>query len=124
MGKIQLTKQQLLNADVNADGEVNTIDSLLLQRFCIDKYPNTLPTEPITDYVFYGDVIEDGVVRRNDKALLARYFSDSFNVTLNYQQLKNADINGDGKVNKVDSIIVNRSSLSKYSNTSFPFYII
>ena len=117
---IIFTKQELLNADVNADGKVDTIDYLLLLRFIQEThYPNTLPNEPITDYVFYGDVIEDGVVRQNDKALLNRYFSDSFNVTLNYQQLKNADINGDGRVNKVDLIVFSRvlASWSDYPNT-------
>ena len=119
-GTDNLGEQALLNADINADGNINEVDYLLLKRFLAEShYQNTLPNEPITDYVFYGDVIEDGVVRRNDRALLARYFSDSFNVTLNYQQLKNADINGDGKVNKVDSIIFSRvlASWSDYPNT-------
>ena len=100
LGELSLTKQQLLNADVNADGEVNTIDSLLLQRFFLGKYPNTLPNEPITDYVFYGDVNEDGKVNNRDAAKILSYMNGI--TILTNQQLKNADVNEDGKVDKVD----------------------
>ena len=111
LGRVSLTKQQLLNADINADGKINKIDELLVYRYIQnnEKYPNTLPNEPITDYVFYGDVIEDGEINGLDRMTLVRYFSDSFNVTLNYQQLKNADINMDGKVDLVDKYLIIRA---------------
>ena len=115
-GKRTLTKQQLLNADVNADGEVNIIDSLLLQRFYVGKYPNTLPNEPITDYVFYGDVNEDGEINSVfNSTVIYDYVVN--NKSLNYQQLKNADVNGDGKVDLVDSILLYRFALGEYPST-------
>ena len=108
-GNLILEKQQLLNADVNADGEVNTIDQLLIYRLVMEMYQNTLPNEPITDYVFYGDVNEDGEIEADDRIILTRYCSGEFNIALTFQQLKNADVNGDGKVDLVDKYLIIRA---------------
>ena len=104
-------EQALLNADINADGNVNEVDYLLLKRFLArwPDYQNTLPNEPITDYVFYGDVDDNGGLNLKDVAVIGRYLDINYNVKLNYQQLKNADINGDGRVNKIDYFLLNRA---------------
>ena len=119
--KYSLNNLEKVNADINGDGKVDKVDELLLTRYIQNnkRYPNTLPNEPITDYVFYGDINEDGKVTAQDELILTRYLDGTFNIVLNYQQLKNADINGDGKVNKVDSIIFSRvlASWSGYQNT-------
>ena len=104
-----LIKQQLFNADVNGDGIVNTTDQLLIKRFSVSMYQNTLPNEPITDYVFYGDVNEDGEIDPRDKMLLGRFLSDDFDTELTFQGLKNADINADGKVNQIDYRLFGRA---------------
>ena len=111
-----LIGQQLLNADINADGEVNNIDKLLLKRFILGKY-DTLPNEPMTDYIFYGDVNEAGEINSVfNSTVIYDYVVN--NKSLNYQQLKNADVNGDGKVDLVDSILLYRFALGEYPSTS------
>ncbi len=119
----ELTKQELFNADVNADGKVNSIDYLLISRIIKGQYPNTLPNEPITDYVFYGDVNEDGEITNEDATLLSNYLNN--NTRMSNQVLKNSDVNGDGKVNKADYIILIKylASPDKYNN-SLPIYSI
>ncbi len=116
-----LTKQQLFNADVNGDGIVNTTDQLLIKRFSVSMYQNTLPNEPITDYVFYGDVNEDDKINTIDASLLYNYISGS--QMLSYQQLRNADINGDGKVNYLDRTIIS-GYIRGYISGQLPNYPI
>ena len=118
----ELTKQELLNADINADDKIDTIDYLLLLRFIQETYyPNTLPNEPITDYVFYGDVNEDDKINTIDASLLYNYISGS--QMLSYQQLRNADINGDGKVNYLDRTIIS-GYIRGYISGQLPNYPI
>ena len=117
---IIFTKQELLNADINADDKVDTIDYLLLLRFIQETYyQSTLPNEPITDYVFYGDINEDGKVTAQDRVILTRYLDGTFNIVLNYQQLKNADVTGDSKVNMTDWLLLSRylAGWNEYSDT-------
>ena len=117
---IIFTKQELLNADINADDKVDTIDYLLLLRFIQETYyQSTLPNEPITDYVFYGDINEDGKVTVQDRVILTRYLDGTFNIVLNYQQLKNADVTGDSKVNMTDWLLLSRylAGWNEYSDT-------
>ena len=106
-----LNKLEMINADINADGKVDKVDELLLTKYVKNNndYPSTLPNEPITDYVFYGDVNEDGKVTAQDGLILTRYLDGTFNIVLNYQQLKNADINMDGKVDLVDKYLIIRA---------------
>ena len=117
LGELSLTKQQLFNADVNADGKINEIDYLLFKRFILKAYyQNILPNEPITDYIFYGDVNEDGEINSVfNSTVIYDYVVN--NKSLNYQQLKNADVNGDGKVDLVDSILLYRFALGEYPST-------
>ena len=99
----------LFNADVNADGKVDIIDVSLIERLVNGKIHSELPNEPITDYVFYGDVNEDGEIEADDRIILTRYCSGEFNIVLTFQQLKNADVNGDGKVDLVDKYLIIRA---------------
>ena len=116
LGELSLTKQQLFNADVNADGKINEIDYLLLKRFLAKShYQNTLPNEPITDYVFYGDINEDGEINVGDTLMISEYLRSV--TTLTEQRLKNADVNADGKVNNIDSILLYRFLQGLVPNT-------
>ncbi len=101
-----LNKLEMINADINADGKVDKVDELLLTKYVKNNnnYPCTLPNEPITDYVFYGDVNEDGEVDNLDAAKILFYMNGT--TILTTQQLKNADANADGKVNKVDHHLI------------------
>ena len=120
-----LTKKELLNADINADGKVDYVDVQLMSEFLSIKftYPNTLPNEPITDYTLYGDTNEDGEITSQDGQRLYEIIKNSNTVT--NQQLKNADVNGDGEVNKTDFILLSSffANESKYPDT-LPYYPI
>ena len=122
---ITLTNQKLLNADINADGKVDYVDVQLMSEFLSIKftYPNTLPNEPITDYAFYGDIDEDGTLDSVDIQLLYTLIQNG--KTFTNQQLKNADVNGDGKVNRIDYILLNSflTDKSKYPDT-LPYWSI
>ena len=123
LGELSLTKQQPFNADVNADGKINEIDYLLLKRFILKAYyQNTLPTEPITDYVFYGDVNEDGSITTLDAQRV--YESLNSNKSLTKQQFKNADVNVDGKVNEIDIILITRFLPGTHYEKTLPDYPI
>lgn len=100
-GKTTLTEQQLKNADVNADGKVDETDKLLLISFCQELLPNTLPTEPINYYTLYGDINEDGTITQDDYNLLKKHVSKTSLLTTE-QSIKNADVNGDGRINVKD----------------------
>lgn len=100
-GKTTLTEQQLKNADVNADGKVDETDKLLLISFCQELLPNTLPTEPINYYTLYGDINEDGTITQDDYNLFKKHVSKTSLLTTE-QSIKNADVNGDGRINVKD----------------------
>ena len=58
-----------------------------------------------------GDISQDGVVSVNDAVLMQKYLHSR--ETLKKDQYKNADINGDGKVNVYDLILLKRKLLQK-----------
>ena len=119
----ELSAQALRNADANNDGQVNGVDTNLIARFSVGKYPNTLPDYPITDYVLYGDVNENGAVDPIDVTRLLRYVnwteeSDYERPDFSAQALKNADINNDGILNNVDAVLLRAfNTFSLYPNT-------
>ena len=67
-----------------------------------DNYTGTLPDHPITNYTIqYGDANCDNKITASD---VQRIFSHLSNSTLLIgQQLLNADVNGDGKIDYVDA---------------------
>ena len=99
-------------------GDITTCDSTVNQNKYSNKTFNAsikieastkTKKELVRTKAVIGDVNEDGEINALDRMTLVRYFSDSFNVTLNYQQLKNADINMDGKVDLVDKYLIIRA---------------
>ena len=61
------------------------------------------------DTVAYGDVNLNGVIDNNDHVLLDNYISN--NGVLNSFSLVNADVNKDGKLDKVDVDIIKQAYL-------------
>ena len=98
----RMSSQVLRNSDVNGDGKVNKADYIILTKYIEspDKYNNCLPHKPITDYILYGDINEDGEITEEDSTLLSNYLNN--NTKVSDQALKNADVNGDGKINIID----------------------
>lgn len=109
-GQIEFSEEQKKSADVNVDGYIDLIDRHLILGFSSNYFPNTLPSKPITDYVLYGDVLNSGDPYADKEGgmpiyVMQQYVSGNIS-SLEGQALKNADINGDGKVDHIDSAII------------------
>lgn len=66
--------------------------------------------------IFYGDVNGDNAIDGNDVSVLERYISKNYSSNIN---LANSDVNVDGKINEMDSIIL-RGCLGKRVINSLP----
>ena len=71
-------------------------------------------TNPLTNYVLYGDSNEDGILDIADASRIQRHLEGSD--VLTEQALKNADINADGKVNNADVVLVRAVLARMYSH--------
>ncbi|MFQ6724263.1 MAG: dockerin type I repeat-containing protein [Clostridia bacterium] len=104
-GEQQLNEQQLLNADVNGDEEINFVDKMILNEYVLN-YDNETQTSTITlpyqSTIKYGDVNLNGEVKLNDAITLSGYLADSVANYLTFEQQLNADVNQDGLVNQDD----------------------
>ena len=103
----KISDQALKNSDVNGDGKVNIIDLGLLQMYIEtpDNYTDTLPERRITNYTIqYGDVNGDGKLTILDTGALVNHI-DSSNIQTG-QTLLNADIDGNGKIERKDLILL------------------
>ena len=116
--KVDLDGQSRKNSDINGDGNINKVDYRLLTRHLSGWYENTLPNSQITDYIMYGDVNEDGVISMSDSLRFLKYLEKI--VTLTEQAKKNADVNADGKVNKVDQNLLLRYCGNWYEKNTLP----
>lgn len=109
-GQIEFSEEQKKSADVNADGKISIIDKQLILGFDLNYFPNTLPSKPITDYILYGDVLDSGDPYADKEGGMPIYVMQQYlkgnTSSLEGQALKNADINGDGKVDHIDSAII------------------
>lgn len=109
-GQIEFSEEEKKRADVNVDGYIDLIDRHLILGFNSNYFPNTLPSKPITDYVLYGDVLNSGDPYADKEGGMAIYVMQQYvsgnTSSLEGQALKNADINGDGKVDHIDSTII------------------
>ena len=113
-GKTKIENQALENADINADGKVNLIDVELARGILAGAYEHTL-TQPLKNYVLYGDVNEDGKFEAVDLAMLVSHVEGK--TKIENQALKNADINADGKVNLTDVELARGILAGAYEHT-------
>ena len=121
----KISDQALKNADVNGDGKVNIIDLGLLQMYVEtpDNYTNTLPERRITNYTIqYGDVNLDGEVDIYDVTESSNYLDSTS--SLKGQQLLNADVNGDGKINRIDTALIFDLSFGTKINSPMTDYTL
>ena len=118
-GNIEFTETQKNSADINTDGIINNIDAILIYEFNNNRFPNTLPTNPITEYTLYGDVNNDGIADYVDAVFLSQFLDNKR--VLDKQGMKNADINGDGIVNELDvKIMLVADASSNYFVNDLP----
>ena len=91
-----ITEQGLINSDVNLDGKVNGTD-VMVMKAVRSGWDITMPAKGITAY---GDVTLDGNLDNGDTNIIIEYIAGK--TTLNAQAKKNADFNGDGKIDQTD----------------------
>ena len=109
-GKYSLNVKYI--ADLNKDGKINMVDVTILHGYLnkMNGY-ETLPNTKITSAVKYGNVNRDVEVDEKDYKILQQYLAKWY-LNLSSNQLLAMDVNLDGKINGVDSII-----LKGYINT-------
>ena len=118
-GKYSLNVKYI--ADLNLDGKINMVDVTILHGYLnkMNGY-ETLPNTKITSAVKYGNVNRDVEVDEKDYKILRQYLA-KWNLNLSSNQLLAMDVNLDGKINGVDSIIlkgyINKDA--KYSTLPF-----
>ena len=103
-GKYSLNVKYI--ADLNKDGKINMVDVTILHGYLnkMNGY-ETLPNTKITSAVKYGNVNRDVEVDEKDYKILQRYLAKWY-LNLSSNQLLAMDVNLDGKINGVDSIIL------------------
>ena len=128
----KISDQALKNSDINGDGKVNIIDLGLLQMYIAnpDNYKNSqnisLPYIPIDKSYYtiqYGDVNLDGEVDIYDVTESSDYCLSSTS-SLKGQQLLNADVNGDGKINRIDTALIFDLSFGTKINSPMTDYTL
>ena len=104
----ELNNEQLTNADVCADGEINQLDLDILNRY--------VAGHAISFPFIYGDVNCDGTVDITDVTLVQLHNSTNNSYELTREGINRADVNLDGEVNDSDRLIIQRyvSKLSGY----------
>lgn len=90
----------LIAADVNGDGVLNSFDHILIARYDLGRIPSL--------YVNWGDVNCDGYVDISDQMLLSRFIAEDRTANITRVGLRRADLNLDGNVDSSDLIILLR----------------
>ncbi|MDO5556394.1 MAG: InlB B-repeat-containing protein, partial [Clostridia bacterium] len=113
-----LTEQMAKNADVNADGKVDSKDYAILKKH-VNGEPgyDLLPKE----YTLYGDVNHDYKITDADRSYLTRYLEGRDGYDLTEQMLKNADVNADGKVDSKDYAILKKHLAGTTGYETLPY---
>jgi len=96
----KISEQGKKNADVNEDEKVNYVDIVLINGYISGYFEQELINEPIKNYILYGDLNDDGLLTNDDYNKLSSYISNNTNIS--EQAKKNADVDGNGKIDDVD----------------------
>lgn len=116
-GNMELDNIQKASADVNEDGKVNRVDLLIIEGM-INGYFSYDMLNPVLDYTLYGDVNGDGYIRSYDASMILQYLQKGR--ILDPQQMKNADVNVDGKVDDRDRELIQEYVVQMHEGT-LPF---
>ena len=116
-GSYELDAVERRNADVNRDGKIDKLDLVLIEGLVKKYFTNDL-LSPMTNYTLYGDVDMNGIVNSRDASTVTRYVKDM--IGLDEQQIKNADVNADGKVDDTDRELIQEFVVKMHDDT-LPF---
>ena len=114
---MELDNIQKASADINDDGKVNRVDLLIIQGM-INNYFSYEMLSPVLNYTLYGDVNCDGYIRSSDATVILQYLKNGR--ILDPQQMKNADVNVDGKVDDTDRKLIQEFVVQMHEDT-LPF---
>ena len=103
-------------ADVNGDGEITGLDATIIQ-YSVIKSIEFDGKKQIKNVVLYGDVSKSGRIEQADYDILNSYLEG--NMELDSIQKASADVNDDGKVNRVDLLII-----EGMINGNFPYEML
>ncbi len=96
---VKYSINNLLKADVNYDGIINTVDANLIRNKCLG----------IIDLfnVRWGDLNGDNKVNYNDATIVGSYFGQKWErKTISDDLFRRCDVNGDGKINLLDQLSI------------------
>lgn len=96
----QLNAEQLANADVCADGEVNQLDYKILKEYTIG-YAISFP-------FIYGDANCDNKVDVTDVTAIQKHLSEDYDYELSREGINRADVNLDGVIDVADVLVLQR----------------
>ena len=102
----------LRRADLNGDCTVNVADRAYLAKY-VNGMIDRFPVEDMPYY--YGDVDMDGDIDLDDSDLVQQYCLEY--ITLTEEQIKRADVTGDGNVSAADS-----GNIVTYVNNRVAFF--
>lgn len=106
-GEITLSEEALINADITLDNKVDVIDLAALKLVVVENPTLTkLPFSIDSDKFIFGDIDSDGAVTNNDTAIAQRYDSEFYD--LSPLQKMAGDVNLDGNIDVIDSVIIER----------------
>jgi len=110
----------LLNADLNADSEVDYRDWWILSDY-VAGFINALP---YTTQIIAGDVNLSGVVNEVDVEALEKAIADNTIQAMSLRVKLSSDVNLDGEINKIDVAMIKTSNLGGISSLPCAFRVL
>ena len=113
-GTRTFSPSQLQASDINGDGVINNIDANIISQTVAGIYE--VSTEPIANYILYGDVDENGEITESDLTLLSAYL-DGSQTEFTEQAIKNMDVNADTIIDETDKTLLQEFLNGSYEDT-------
>lgn len=118
----ELTAQELIYADLDGDGYINTVDSTKIIQavngFCAHDAVNAV--QPV-ETVLLGDANGNGAVAVDDATTISRTVRNmDYNICTTNAQLVAADVNQDGVVSDADADTIEKYIASAQNEEQYP----
>ena len=104
-GKLEITGDQYIAADIDSDQNVTESDRELLKNYLNGKDKTSDVLHWFKSLPVHGDVNNDGIVSTADCDVLEKYLGGDTDA-IPQEILDRADVNGDGKVDATDLLII------------------